>query len=219
MVGNARGRCTGTLLARDLVLTAAHCVSSGGEYKILKTDADRRRTIHTADQIERHPRFEPDPMNNKRPRVDLALIKLGGTLPDVPAPNFVVGVRGVRSGEEISIAGFGVNASNGPPSSGTPLMAKLVARQASSPSTSQDYIWLYDPVADRNAGGLGGCSGDSGAPAFVMRGSTIVIVGVVVSHGSLPTSPGCGGDTFAIAVAPHLVWLTETAHKLGTSLP
>ena len=41
IVGSRGNFCTGSLIAPTLVLTAAHCVQPGAEYKIVEYDADR----------------------------------------------------------------------------------------------------------------------------------------------------------------------------------
>src|SRR5262245_65003913 len=42
IVGSRGNSCTGTALARDLVLTAAHCVLPGADYRIVEFDAARQ---------------------------------------------------------------------------------------------------------------------------------------------------------------------------------
>src|SRR5262249_50142041 len=57
MVLGSRGNvCTGTALARDLVLTAAHCVTSAPEHRILPAKGAALMEIRTASV---HPSFSP----------------------------------------------------------------------------------------------------------------------------------------------------------------
>ena len=42
LVGSHGNFCTGVAVARDLVLTAAHCVPAGAEFKQVELDAERQ---------------------------------------------------------------------------------------------------------------------------------------------------------------------------------
>src|SRR5205809_1079145 len=59
IVGSHGNSCTGTALARDLVLTAAHCVLPGADYKIVEFDAARRPLLRDIARITTHPTFDP----------------------------------------------------------------------------------------------------------------------------------------------------------------
>ena len=74
MVVDPRGDlCTGTALARDLVLTAAHCVTPDMRIKIFQTG----QTIAVRG-VARHPRFDRAAYAASRATADVALIKLCG---------------------------------------------------------------------------------------------------------------------------------------------
>jgi hypothetical protein len=47
--------CTGAAIARDLVLTAAHCVLPGADYKLIEFNAARQPMLLDIRQIARHP--------------------------------------------------------------------------------------------------------------------------------------------------------------------
>ncbi|HTV31245.1 MAG TPA: trypsin-like serine protease, partial [Xanthobacteraceae bacterium] len=50
--------CTATAIGRDLLLTAAHCVQPGSEYKLLENPASREAKLKDIARIERHPQFD-----------------------------------------------------------------------------------------------------------------------------------------------------------------
>src|SRR5882672_211185 len=59
MVVGARGAaCTGTAVARDLVLTAAHCLMPGARHMVVAPDAARRPRLIGVERFERHPEFD-----------------------------------------------------------------------------------------------------------------------------------------------------------------
>src|SRR5580698_64423 len=58
MVVDSRGDlCTGTALARDLVLTAAHCVTRTADYKIKVYQTGQSIGVRG---LAKHPRFDAD---------------------------------------------------------------------------------------------------------------------------------------------------------------
>ena len=58
---------------------------------------------------------------------------------------------------------------------------------------------------------LGGCKGDSGGPAFAVRGGAPLLVGII-------TAGRCGGATWAAPLAQYHDWIVETAQQLGSRL-
>ena len=58
IVGSRGNFCTGAAIARDLVLTAAHCVLPGADYKIVEYGAQPPRLRDVA-SVARHPAVQP----------------------------------------------------------------------------------------------------------------------------------------------------------------
>ncbi len=110
------GFCTGTLIAQDLVLTAAHCAldkSTGKPYPpgALTFRAGLSDGNSLADrkvvQIASHPDFVANqPVSAPRVRVDVALMRLERPIPYSIADPFAF-FQGRVSGSEISIASYG----------------------------------------------------------------------------------------------------------------
>src|SRR5207237_5621890 len=93
IVGSRGNSCTGTAIAADLVLTAAHCVLPGAEYKLVEFDAARRATLKDVARVAPHPDFKLESLLGHRATADVALLKLAAPLPDaaMPAPLAVAG--------------------------------------------------------------------------------------------------------------------------------
>ncbi len=130
--------------------------------------------------IARHPRFDFASYAASRATADLALLKLSGPLPDIVMPATLAASRRVAAGETLTIAGFGVTVAGTPRGLGVPRMAALTV--TGKPGSLQ--IRLYDKATRNQRIGLGGCTGDSGAPAFDGEGP--LVIGVV----SWSTAPG-----------------------------
>jgi secreted trypsin-like serine protease len=216
MIVGPRGLCTATAIARDLILTAAHCVAPGADYKLFDTDASGRPRFSDVARILRHPQFSMDNYKNARVTADLALVKLAKPLPAQVVPAMLAApARPVAAGDRLTIAGYGVAAPGDGTSSGRARRADLVV--TGRPGSLQ--IRLVDPATGGERAGLGSCEGDSGAPAFDFAASRPVVIGVVSWATGPKQSAGCGGLTGLTPLAGHRDWIARTARELGTPLP
>lgn len=210
MVENARGaHCTGTLLARDIVLTAAHCLSGMAGltvYTRTDTGTEGRKAISVA----LHPQYDAGSYARAQATVDLALLKLELPLPE-PWP-VVIRRRVPLPGERFAIAGFGAAASR--PSAGLDALQTATLIVAGEPSSLQ--LRLVDPVSRGGAiPGLGSCDGDSGGPVFAWSGRRLVLMGILSWSNGPSMSTGCGGISGATPLARHREWIVKTAREIG----
>ena len=216
IVGSRGNSCTGTAIARDLVLTAAHCVPAGADYKLVEFDAARRPTLKDVARITRHPQFSMQSFEAKRTTADVALIKLAEPLPPrfAPASLSRSDARTVKPGDRFVVAGFGVTKPGDGKSGGTLRVAELEA--TGKPGSLQTR--LVDPATRNGRSGLGACTGDSGAPAFATNGGRLEVVGVVSWSTGPGNSAGCGGLTGITPLTRYRAWIVETARKLGSPI-
>src|SRR5512143_489804 len=91
--------CTGTALARDLVLTAAHCVTRPVAYTIKPYQTGVPIAVRA---IVRHPRFDYASYTASRATADIALLKLAAPLPDAVLPATLAAPRRVAVGETLT---------------------------------------------------------------------------------------------------------------------
>jgi secreted trypsin-like serine protease len=210
MVVDARGDlCTGTALARDLVLTAAHCVTLPIAYRVRTYQNDATIDVRS---VARHPGFNIANYAASRATADVALIKLATPLPDIIVPAGLAAARRVAAGETLTIAGFGVTRNGTANGLGIPRMAALAV--TGKPGSLQ--VRLQDPATRNASPGLGGCVGDSGAPVF--DGIGPLVIGVVSWSTAPNDEEGCGGLTGVTPLINYRQWIVDTAKKFGSTV-
>jgi secreted trypsin-like serine protease len=214
IVGSRGNFCSGALIAPKLVLTAAHCVQPGAEYKILDYDADRQPQLQDVKTVAVHPGFNMQAMLAHRATADVALLQL-----DAPAKGKIPAALGMPNipillGSQFTIAGVGVTVRGDGKSAGTVRVASLIA--IGKPGTLQ--IRLADPVGQGTRDGLGACTGDSGAPVFEDKPGGPVIIGVVSWSTGPNAAAGCGGLTGVTPLTLYRDWILQTARQWGSAL-
>ena len=205
--------CSGVALTRDLVLTAAHCVLPGADFKLVELDGAQRPLLRDIATIARHPDFDVNAVLRHRVTADVALIKLAAALKVVPALLAPEG-GAVAAGDRFVVAGYGLAVRGDGRSGGTVRAATLVA--TGQPGTLQ--IRLADPATNGERAGLGACTGDSGAPVYRDVGGMLAVVGVVSWSTGPALSEGCGGLTGVTPLIRYRAWIVEQAGRLGSPL-
>jgi hypothetical protein len=193
VVAGAKGRCSGVVLAPDIVLTAAHCVRSGERFHIGGNLGGGYQTLLSrVAEIVQHPLY----MSKDAGSPDLAILKLAKPLPDrfVPA---VLNPRVPGVGDDLIVAGYGKSASG---DSGASVVLRMVLQRVSQSIRG----WMILTSVGEDAANAG--PGDSGGPVFAYRGMHS-LVGLMVGVS--------GKQTRAVALAAHYDWIRETMRKLA----
>jgi len=211
IVGSRGNSCTGSLIAPKVVLTAAHCVQPGADYKIVDYGADRKPQLMNIRSIAIHPGFSMKTMQAHRATADVALLRL-----EIPingkSPSVVnVPQAPIMAGNSFTIAGTGVAVRGDGKSGGITRAARLIA--TGKPGTLQ--IRLVDPVTNGARDGIGACTGDSGGPVVEDQPRGPVIVGVISWTTGPNASDGCGGLTGVTPLTLYRDWVQQTARAWG----
>lgn len=214
IVGSRGNFCTGSLIAPKLVLTVAHCVQPGADYKIVDRGADGQPQLLNVRAVAIHPNFNMQAMQGHRATADVALLQLdiplkGKSTVAIGAPNIPIQVGG-----RFVIAGIGVTVRGDGKSGGTIRVAGLVA--TGQPGTLQ--IRLVDPVTNGVRDGIGACTGDSGGPVFEDKPNGPVLVGVISWSTGPNGAAGCGGLTGVTPLTLYRDWILQTARSWGAAL-
>jgi len=215
ILGSYGTACSATAIARELLLTAAHCVQPGADYKLVDNTPGREPVLKDIARIERDPQFDLKRLFAHLATADVAVIKLAEPLPSRIPPVRIGGEdASIAVGDTLVVAGYGVTARGDGRTGGTVRAATLVV--TGLPGTLQ--IRLFDPSTKGQSPGLGACAGDSGAPAFRDTNGNLAIIGVVSWSTGPKLSAGCGGLTGITPLLRYRAWILDTARTLGSPL-
>jgi len=214
VVGSRGNFCSGALIAPKLVLTAGHCVPPGADYRIVEYDSSRKPQLKPVRRVAVHPGFNMQSILAHRATADVALLELDAPMRD--RATAVVGVPQLplAAGNAFTIAGIGVTVHGEGKSGGLVRVAPLVA--TGKPGTLQ--IRLVDPATQGATPGLGGCTGDSGGPAFETQTQGQVLIGVISWSTGPNLGDGCGGMTGVTPLTLYREWVVQTARQWGMPL-
>jgi secreted trypsin-like serine protease len=202
----SRGQdCSATLIARDLVITAAHCVVSGGNFSV-NTSAG---SIPVS-QIVIHPAFRRDSYETHKPSPDIAILKLATPAPRHLRPAQLAFEKAFPPrGTSFVIAGFGESV-EGDRRVGTLRTAQLI----NAGTTGGIMLRLTAP---KNSDSSGSCTGDSGGSAYRSENQVLVLYGVIAWAGGR-AGRNCGWVTGIVLIANQIDWIRATAKRLGSPL-
>jgi len=214
IIGSRGNFCSGSLIAPTLVLTVAHCVQPGADYKIVEYDAKRTPQLKDVKRVAIHPGFQMQAMLAHRATADVALLQLEIPAKGKSPAQLIAPLQPISPGAKFTIAGIGVTVRGDGKSGGIIRTANLVA--TGKPGTLQ--IRLVDPGTDGTREGFGACTGDSGGPVFEDQQSGPTIIGVISWSTGPNGSAGCGGLTGVTPLTLYRDWILQTARQWGFAL-
>ena len=181
--------CTGTLIAKNWVLTAAHCVAEGPTTMHVRfDDADVNDTtggrVVAVKTVHSNPMFDWEAWDN-----DIALLELAEDVTDrAPTP---ILRDPVAFGTEVLDVGYGVADNN---DGGGGLLRRVQKVTADCAGANDPAVSGANLVCMDASDGRGSCFGDSGGPTFATVGGVRVVAGV--TSGGTGDACGAGWDLY-----------------------
>ncbi|HST94669.1 MAG TPA: trypsin-like serine protease [Microvirga sp.] len=190
------GVCSAVVVAPDVVLTAAHCVTGAAEHRVHFRDEAGQPVLIAPAAKAVHPAYDAKAIETRRRSIDLALVRVPEPLPQ----RFEVAslaTEGLAAGETVTVGGWGLARRGDARTTGTFRTASLRVVEPYGPS--RILLW------SRGNGAVGACQGDSGGP--MAAGEAVV---AITSWSTAAQGQGCGGVTQGILVAPQRAWIDQT---------
>lgn len=199
-VGSRQGWCcSGTLVASNVVITAAHCLPDCAERVFVGEDVDLPDDGHVVD-VRRavvHPDYPPHGPYN-----DLAVLVLAHDVPDV-APRRIVDPARMAEAFAVRLAGYGNTDPFGSSGYGRRRMVDV-------PIASSDHRFGAEPTREFVAGApfldRDSCNGDSGGPAYVEIDGEWALAGAT-SRATVSSVRPCGDGGIYTLVPAYLDWV------------
>lgn len=209
---NGRPHCTGTLVAPQLVITAAHCVSSINTALLkvhvgLGSEPDFLTSGTSISSFGVSPAYQKDVGGNS----DVAYLSLAEPISNIEIVPVATDMEELRSllapGTRSTIVGFGAHDNDVSGTSGIKYIGPGNVK-----FYSRNEVWLGDAQGD-------GCSGDSGGPVYGQINNGDWRVFGVTSRGPSPCGleewPGIWGLMHA-----HVCWIEQNSgqHISGSTI-
>ncbi len=198
--------CTATLIAPDVVLTAAHCLFYLGRrlpafVLAPRIDAAKPTTTRPTSRAVMHPQFVVR-AEDQTPLHDLALVRLARPIRGVAPETLLSKVEADRiaAGDPVDLVGYG-RTSYAAPVDG----AKNHGRSKVAETRPSEWVIGAPSVAQN-------CDGDSGGPAFVTLGGKRRLLGI--ASRALDEKAPCAGGTIHARPDADLDWIAATLRAL-----
>jgi len=205
IVSTRGATCSAAVIARDLLLTAGHCVEPTANYAVSIDEGAGPRIVPIA-RIVLHPDYDPHQFEKLKPSPDIAIVKISEPLPARFRSARLATERALpKQGDIFTLAGYGFSIDGDPRTMGK-------VRAVTLPSIGNTG-GIMVRVSAGGGSSAGACTGDSGGPAF--RGD---VLAAVIGWINTPAGRNCGSVTGATLVALQREWIVATARALGATI-
>jgi V8-like Glu-specific endopeptidase len=208
--GRSGSLCSGTLIGKDMAVTAAHCIQPGRLPEMIfgpdlhSPMAEHRRV----EGVAVHPNWQKR-AGRGMDQGDIAVVKFAGGMPEgYKKISTLRSDKDIRSGQDVVLAGYGISDARRKTGAGV-LRKTQVEILNNRPGKSE-------MILDQSHG-RGACHGDSGGPAFIQRAGRILLAGVT-NRGYPDRAPDdCGHQVVYTKVPAYRSWILGSEKKLESA--
>ena len=193
--------CSGAVVARNTILTAAHCVHDGSKYAVHYRTVSGETEFIFPKKIITHPDYVHDAITKRVRSIDLAMLIFNDPLPEMFQP-IELSREVPRANSMAIIGGYGLTNEKNLSSNGQLFSSPLKVIEPHGPS--KILIWLKGDTIQPGNLRHGGCHGDSGGP--ILSGNKLV---AITTWTTGPTGYDCGDLTQGALIAPQIDWISK----------
>ncbi|XGC80899.1 trypsin-like serine protease [Bdellovibrio bacteriovorus] len=208
--------CTGTLIAKNIILTAAHCIPQineenvqAGMFAVFAQDLHKAKQTdvrHIID-VEIHEDWGKENESGLDTN-DIALVKFDGAMPaGYQLGKFLADEKLLKDGATVTLAGYGLIKTDGVNTESDETLRKVDVEVL-------ERIGNTEVLLDQNKG-KGACHGDSGGPAFLKINGIEYVWGVTSRGFNEEGIDNCTGYSIYTEVAKHATFIKEGLAKLS----
>lgn len=205
--------CSGVLVAKDLIITAAHCLKSDdvSAYSIVfpLAPSDKIRTVAEFKRVREDSLLY-------FPNFDIAWIRLDDPAPSGYSPAALLGdTTKVATGAGLTLVGAANETPCHPSDTNCQLVKLGVTLKSSWSSPHLINLAVVDSANASDSSGT--CPGDSGGPAFVHLQGKPLVYGIVAGKDPIFTggnASSCGSPTSVLTrIGEYQTWIESTSGR------
>lgn len=209
--GNSLKTCTGSVVAKNVILTAGHCargIEKNQIYAVFHPDMTCASGYNSSMKIQSEDILvHKDYKGDSSAKSDLALVKLAAPVPaDYPVNRLYDGTSTLSS-DDLLMVGYGITSETARDS--------RVLRKVNKSFRYESSIGGANIAFDQRNGRGGVCSGDSGGPIYAKVGNEYKIIGVNSVVAGPKEETVCHNFSIAMYMPYFADWVQQSLQAWG----